>query len=507
MASPHGAVDPAPTEALVRADRSPRDQAMTNVSVNEQTVGLFTDTALAQPGLTLISTMFGYDTWLIDNQGRVVNSWTSDSVGAGPAYLLDNGDLIRSGIAYLNKYNLELNAPSGGRIQEYDWTGNLVWDYEYIGEDYSQHHDFSVMPNGHVLLIAWEYKSPAEAWLAGRDPSLLSPKGLVVDSVVEVAKTGPATGEVVWEWHVWDHLVQDENPGLANYGQAVNSPERIDVNYAGTPIKDTTDADPDWNHVNGIDYNPETDQIVLSVHTLNEVWIIDHSTTTAEAAGSTGGKSGHGGDLLYRYGNPQAYGAGDSTDQVLYGQHDAQWIAEGLPGAGNLLIFNNGWQSPQGDASHVLEVALPKDAAGNYLMGDDGAFAAADVVWSYPDGNDPNFYAAYVSGAQRLENGNTLMTLGSTGTVVEVDALGHEVWRYVNPDTDMGLLAQGEEVPAVGLGTVNNIFKAVRYGYDFAGFWGKDLTGGALLVSSDNATMGTGAAQGAIGPSLAVVMA
>ncbi|OLN24831.1 putative PQQ enzyme repeat [Desulfovibrio sp. DV] len=480
---------------------------MTNISVNEQTVGLFTSTASAQPGLTLFSTMFGNDTWLIDNQGRVVNSWTSESTGAGPAYLLDNGDLIRSGIAYLTKHNLELNAPSGGLIEEFDWNGNLVWSYEYIGEDYCQHHDFCVMPNGNVLLIVWEYKSPAEAWLAGRDPSLLSGKGLVVDSVVEVAKTGPTSGQVVWEWHVWDHLVQDENPGLANYGPVANAPGRIDINYAGTSILGTTEADPDWNHINGIDYNAETDQIVLSVHTLNEVWVIDHSTTMVEAAGSTGGKAGHGGDILYRFGNPQAYGAGGASDQVLYGQHDAQWIAAGLPGAGNLLIFNNGWQSPEGEYSHVLEVALPQDRAGNYLGNDAGGFAGADVVWRYPEGNAPDFYASYVSGAQRLENGNTLISLGSVGTLVEVDAAGYEVWRYVNPDTDMGLLAQGEQVPEKGPGTVNNIFKAVRYGYDFAGFWGKDLTGGALLVDSDVASMAAAATRQTAGPVLAAAMA
>lgn len=476
---------------------------MTNISGEEQTVGIFANTASAEPGLTLFSTMFGYDTWLIDNQGRVVNSWTSDSVGAGPVYLLDNGDMIRSGVAYLNQYNISLNAPSGGLIQEYSWDGDLVWSYEYIGDDYSQHHDFCVMPNGNVLLIVWEYKSQAEALAAGRDPDLVSPKGLIVDSVVEVQKTGPTSGQVVWEWHAWDHLVQDENPALSNYGQVSSYPERIDINYAGTPILGTNNADPDWTHINGIDYNPDTDQIVLSVHTLSEVWIIDHSTTTAEAAGHTGGNSGHGGDLLYRYGNPQAYGAGDASDQVLFSQHDAQWIADGLPGAGNLLIFNNGWQSPDGEYSHVLELKLPVDEAGNYQVGDTTPFAEAEVVWRYPEDNQDGFYSAYVSGAQRLENGDTLITLGALGTMIEVDASGNEVWNYVNPDTDQGLLAQGEAVPAVGLGYANNVFKATRYPYDFSGFLGKDVTGGAMLVSDAAATTATSLAKDPLGANLA----
>ncbi|MGC8644373.1 MAG: hypothetical protein ACP5XB_31305, partial [Isosphaeraceae bacterium] len=59
----------------------------------------------------------------------------------------------------------------------------------------------------------------------------------------------------------------------------------------------------------------ELDQILLSVHSFSEIWIIDHGTTTAEAATHKGGRSGKGGDLLYRWGNPQAYRAGTAADQ------------------------------------------------------------------------------------------------------------------------------------------------------------------------------------------------
>lgn len=459
-----------------------------NISTDQQTVGLFAGTASADSGLTLFTTMFGYDTFLIDDQGRVVNSWTSSHASAGPAYLLENGDLLRTATAYLNTYSQTLGAPSGGLIEEYDWEGDLVWSYQYIGDDYCQHHDVCVMPNGNILMIVWEYKSSAEAELAGRD-SATAQKGLIVDTIVEVAKTGPTSGEVVWEWHVWDHLVQDENSALQNYGSVQGHPELVNINYTGTPIKGTDEADPDWTHINAIDYNPETDQILISVHTLNEVWVIDHSTTTAEAAGHTGGNSGHGGDILYRYGNPQAYDAGDASDQVLYGQHDAQWIAEGLPGAGNILVFNNGWQSPEGKYSHVLEVALPVDSDGRYATDADGTFTDASVVWSYPQGNNANFYSAYVSGAQRLQNGDTLVTLGSTGTFVEVNAAGQVVWEYVNPDTDLGVLVQGKVVPGNEQGQVNNVFKAVRYAYDYPGLLGKDLTPGGTLVSGGTASM------------------
>ena len=103
-----------------------------------------------------------------------------------------------------------------------------------------------------------------------------------------------------------DHLIQDFDASKANYGEVAEHPELIDLNFR---LSETTNyRDPsDWIHSNGIDYNPELDQIVLSPSNFSEVWIIDHSTTRTEAAGSNGGNSGKGGDLLYRWGNPRAY--------------------------------------------------------------------------------------------------------------------------------------------------------------------------------------------------------
>src|SRR5213078_1927187 len=122
-------------------------------------------------------------------------------------------------------------------------------------------------------------------------------------------------------WRVWDHLIQDADKEKKNFGDVAKHPERIDINFNAGGGKGG--GNQDWTHTNALSYRADLDQIMMSVPSLNEVWIIDHSTTTAEAASHKGGKSGKGGDLLYRWGNPRAYAAGTRKDQTLFAQHNA----------------------------------------------------------------------------------------------------------------------------------------------------------------------------------------
>ena len=163
-------------------------------------------------------------------------------------------------------------------------------------------------------------------------------------------------------------------------------PELADINIIG--------GNRDWLHTNSIDYNPALDQIVVSLAHAGEIWVIDHSTTTAEAAGHTGGNSGKGGDLLYRWGNPANYDRGLPADRRLFSQHDARWIEPGLVGAGNIMFFNNGGGRPEGQFSTVDEIAPPVDASGNYTLAAGSAFGPSELAWSYglPD---PQFYAIF----------------------------------------------------------------------------------------------------------------
>jgi hypothetical protein len=409
-------------------------------------------------GYTLISPMRSTETYLLDMEGRVVRTWTSDCPPALCAYLLENGNLLRPGVAY-GQAAFARGPGAGGRVQEFTWDGEMVWDFTFPNEEETPHHDVERLPNGNVLLVVWEKKTRDEAIAAGRNPELLGDgdEALKPDYLVEIKPTGKTTGEIVWEWHVWDHLVQDHDASKANYGDVAAHPELVDINYsesAASAMRNDRNererprpvgpgggggrTNPDWTHVNAVAYNAEFDQIVLSVHSFSEIWIIDHSTNTEEAAGHTGGRSGKGGDLLYRWGNPRVYRAGTAEEQRLFKQHDAHWIGPGRPGAGHLLVFNNGNRRPAGEFSSVDELELPVDDQGRYSLEPGKPYGPEEPIWSYvaPDGEE--FYSMLISGAQRLTNGNTLVCEGLSGRIFEVTPENKMVWEFASPIREEG---------------------------------------------------------------------
>jgi len=364
----------------------------------------------AQPSaesLYLFSPLKSTETYLMDADGRTVYTWQSDYTPGNAVYLLENGNLLRMGSLRSGSFDA---GGSGGIVQEIAPDSSVVWEYEYANDLVQLHHDIEPMPNGNILMIAWERKSESEAVAAGRDPNLLADGELWVDQIIEV---DPATNQIVWAWHVWDHLVQDYDPGKPNYGSVAEHPDLIDLNYADRQ------AAADWTHINSIDYNAELDQILLSVRGFDEIWIIDHDTTTVEAAGAAG-------DLLYRWGNPQTYDAGTEADQQFFGQHDAQWIPDGFSGEGNLLVFNNGDRRNRSFSS-VDEIVPPIDDDGEYTLTPGMAYGPTSPAWTY---TDPDFFADHISGVQRLSNGNTLICNGTEGIFFEVTPDGEIVWQY-----------------------------------------------------------------------------
>ncbi len=392
------------------------------------------------------------------------------------AKLLENGNLLT-----LDRRHPD-SAP-GPSVWEVDRNGDTLWECTQGIPHHDFHHDFLKMPNGNVLLLSRQRKTPEEAIAAGANPEFIGDKGLLAPHIVEARITGPASYEIVWEWSAWDHLIQDFDSSKANYGVVAEHPELIDLNFRLSEVAGWRDPS-DWMHSNGIDYNPELDQIMLSARHFSEVWIIDHSTTRAEAAGPSGGKSGKGGGLLYRWGNPRAYRAGTPADQQLFWPHNPQWIAPGRPGAGNILIFNNGVEFTdfRRGYSSVDEIAPPVDGA-NYRLNPGLAYAPAEPVWTYTAPTPSDFYAPVISGAQRLPNGNTLICDGVHGTLFEVTRAGKTVWKYVNPMTSNGPLRQGQAVPTEQPSSgreilANQVYRAYRYAPDYPGLQGLDLTPG-----------------------------
>ena len=463
--------------------------SLTRADAQEQTVGLFAKQASAYGGYTLFAPNQSGTSYLIDNEGRLVHSWDG-AAGLAP-YLLHDGSIIRPTVLdALSRFGF-FAAGGTGAIQRIAWDGTLIWEFDYASVDALMHHDIEVLPNGNVLMMAWEVKTAEEAIAAGRDPDLLRDDVLYPEVILEIEPVGATGGNIVWEWRVWDHLSQDYDSAADNFVAVGEHPELIDLNFIEATRAPTGEGD--WNHMNSIDYNEELDQIILSVRQFSELWVIDHSTTTEEAASHSGGNRGKGGDLLYRWGNPQAYRAGDASDQQLFVQHDAQWIEPGLPGAGNILIYNNGTGRPEGAYSTADEIVPPVDELGNYSLTPGQAYGPQEQVWTYKAPNPTDFYSLFISGVQRLPNGNTLIDDGGHGNFFEVTANGKTVWRYVNPVTGDGPLRQGDPIPPFSVDfQANFVFKIMRYGADFPGLAGRDLTpGGALELPKPTPTATT----------------
>jgi hypothetical protein len=461
-------------------------------------------------GYTLVASMTSPHTYLIDLDGRVVRSWESSCSPALGACLLENGHLLRPGAHTEVPHGLS-GPGGGGRIQEFDWDGSLVWDYTFAPEKMLPHHDVAPLPSGNVLAIVWEEKSAAEALAAGRKPELIGDGHLVPDALFEVKPTGKTTGQIVWEWHVWDHLIQDHDSSRANFGDVAAHPERIDVNFGDSPMptvvrqpggmdalrsigyagasastKRSARMDSDWTHLNAVAYSVELDQVMVTVHAFSEIWIIDHSTTTAEAAGHSGGRYGRGGDLLCRWGNPQAYRAGKPSDQKLFFPHGAHWIPPRVPGAGNILVFNNGAKRPDGPFSSVDEIALLAAKPGFYASARGGLheparFGPSEPVWTYIAPRKIDFYSMLLSGAQRLPNGNTLICSGMNGTVFEVTPEKKIVWQYTCPVPNDASRGMARNLGGFGPPGGSSLFRAPRYGPDHSALSGKDLTPGKTI--------------------------
>ena len=360
---------------------------------------------------TLYSVKGTNHAYLIDTNSVVYKTWTFpiNSRTGFSSYLVPGDTLVRA-VNYPS--NIITGSSATGEVQKVDWNNNIVWDYVYSDSTEVIHHDIRPMPNGNVLMLAFDIKSAADMTQAGSSSATTRH----MDKIIEVHPTGPTTGTIVWEWKDWDHLCQNYDNTKDNYvSSIVMNPQLLNINHSNSG---------DFTHMNGIDYNPALDQIAISSYTFSEIFVIDHSTTTAQAAGHTGGNSGHGGDIIYRWGDPAAYGA--TGTQIFHVVHDAHWVPADNPYYPNYLCgFNN--DGGLGGLS-AIDIFSPPYSGYNYSLTLGSAYAPSTYSWLYTaDTTSTN-----EGNSQQFPNGNSLVCLTFDDSIIEVNQSGATLWRF-NP--------------------------------------------------------------------------
>lgn len=433
-------------------------------------MGVLSLTEDAMEGYTFFSPFSGTKAYMIDNCGNLINEWDRGTRPGLSAYFLENGLMMRTyKVSPIGQFTSASNA---GGIELVDWDNNLVWKYEINTSEQLSHHDAVMMPNGNILVLTWEMTYREELIELGRNPNEIAPQNFMwSEKILELEPIGENDAKIVWQWHINDHYIQDFDASKTGFGVVSEHPELFDINQPEIGSINSNSSR-DWTHMNAIDYNEELDQILISVRNTDEVWILDHSTTTEEAATHAGGRYGKGGDILYRWGNPSAYQRGLVGDQLLWGQHGTNWIKSGLANEGALLIYNNGNGKPGTDFSQAQILFPPQDSLGFYSSNDTDPFGPPSANTIYGDLNSESFYSPFLSNAQQLENGNTLINAGSPGLIFEVTPDREVVWAYKIPLFGDVPATQGQNVSS------NGNFRAYKFPVDFSGFDDINITPG-----------------------------
>jgi hypothetical protein len=441
-------------------------------------------------------TFFGVrgTTYLIDMEGRVVHTW---SVGTNP-HLLDDGSVL----------DASKDDPSGfGGFVQVTWNGSNVWSYTETRTNYLPHHDFVRIYNPRLgtnttLYIANKTVTSNQCIAAGCNPADGAYTNAQMDAIVEV----DMAGKIVWEWWFYDHLVQSDYPSKSNYvSNIADYPGRLTANLPGRPVQR------DWLHCNSIDYNQALDQIVIN-SVGGEFYVIDHGNTfiAGNPTGSIALAAGPAGDFLYRFGDPARYNQGSapslltnwtesfSGNKQIGGAHHVSWIPPGLPGVGNLLVFNNAQNLfEHTQQSYVLEINPYLNAGTNdtgayvnppeagyysWQPGNNSDKAARlfsnQIVWFYGSKASHGMFSHIGSSAQRLVNTNTLVCADTEGHITEVTPTGEPVWEYINPVSSDGILKFKRDTWPMG----NSIFRAYRYGTNDPPLVGRTLTPGSTIT-------------------------
>ena len=457
---------------------------------------LYWDSSKSCNGYTFFGV--GGHTYLVDMQGYVVHTW---SVGNNP-HLLNDGSVLDS---TQNQGNSDFTG-----FVKVSWAGSNVWSYLDTRTNYFLHHDFTQIYNpklgtNTVLYIARKNVTAAQCVAAGCDTANTNYyNNAQVDAIVEV----DMSGNIVWEWCFFDHLIQDFDSSKSNWvgsGMTIsNYPGRLNANIPGLPVQS------DWLHCNGLDYNQTLDQIAIS-SVRGEFYVIDHGGTfiVGDPAGSIAKAATSAGNFLYRFGDPARYNQGaipailtnwtESTtgNKQTGGNHHVSWIPSGFPRAGNMMIFNNAQNLfEHTQQSYAMEINPYYNGSANtgaYVNPPDAGYyswspgnntdksprlLSNQLVWFWYSKASHGMFNHIGGSVQRLANGNALICSDQEGHIIEVTDSGDVVWEYINPVTTSGILKfKRDNWPMF-----NGLFRAYRYTSSDPPLAGRTLTPGNTIT-------------------------
>jgi len=411
------------------------------------------DPGRAWNGFTVLSPLGTQAAIVIDMNGNVVKQWDGYvSSAGGPARVLPGGVVVgAAGANPPRQESLEL-------VQR-DFDGNVLWRFDHNEQIETrdaqtkqaktiwalrQHHDWQRedFPAGY-------YSPEATPGIQGGNTLILThtnhiqpkvaPDAMLEDDrLIEVSWEG----KIVWEWVASDHI--DDFHLDADARKSIAS-----GNDSGTGRGAF-----DWMHMNSAAYvgpnhwYDEGDKrfapnnVIISSRQASFLAIISHD-------GSAHDGSAHDGSVVWQLGPDFSASPELRAIRQIIGQHNAHFIPKGLPGAGNVLVFDNGGASGYGRPSPVALNGqnIYARPTSRVLEIDP---VSLKLVWSY---TSPTFFATNISGAQRLPNGNTLITEGPDGRVFEVTKDGAIVWEYIFP------------VFTTGARPSNSVYRAYRLPY------------------------------------------
>ncbi|RMD02387.1 thioredoxin [Clostridium autoethanogenum] len=386
---------------------------------------------------------------LIDMNGQEVQLWKN--LHGFPNKILPGGYVIGSTGERDSRYGFQDMTD----LVQVDWDGNIVWKFnrhEYIEDPGQkpkwmarQHHDYQREGN------------PVGYYVPGMKPKVdkgntlilchenvkndrISDKILLDDKIIEVNWDG----NIIWKWNASDHF--DE----FGFDEAAKN-----ILYRNPNLRTAGGGIGDWLHINSISligpnkwfdggderFNP--DNIILDSREANILAIIDKKT----------------GKIVWKIG-PRY----DTSEELInlgwiIGQHNVHMIPRGLPGEGNILVFDNGGWGGYG-IPNPGSVSGNRNALRDYSRVIEFDPITLKIIWQYtPEEagfinplDAARFYSPFISNAQRLPNGNTLITEGSDGRIIEVTEDHEIVWEYISPydgkgSTKMNMVYRSYRVP------------------------------------------------------------